>query len=176
VHSMGAKWVSVDFKESGEGQGGYAKESSDAFKKVQQETFKKVLSECDIAISTAAIPGRPSPLLITKDAVSAMRPGSVVVDLAAAGGGNCELTKPGEVYTTANGVTIIGYSDMPARMSNQASTMYAQNMCNLLRHIHGKEKAAAFMKNLLGALDAGMPSKEDLVQGRRMSKCSSVPL
>ncbi|OLP81055.1 NAD(P) transhydrogenase, mitochondrial [Symbiodinium microadriaticum] len=464
VHSMGAKWVSVDFKESGEGQGGYAKESSDAFKKVQQETFKKVLSECDIAISTAAIPGRPSPLLITKDAVSAMRPGSrkpnaafllatqmptplgpcgpagaatswdwhresalvakdpgashlgrassvytawcqmkelctvktsevfdasssafafffpplpeepdvtlagdapkeardqlpdlrlatplleenlrgygsmpgipmsftlsdycareppfspastvsygrqapvspaateycyggqapvspasthyfyatdapdspasttyifgreapsspastvcdyqtfeaplpeynggealtevlspkkfpthlkwrhfsedrsqarnnfgehcpsqwcglfnsccpdavpescsrcqqalgsffdhhcpflflslltgtkVVVDLAAAGGGNCELTKPGEVYTTANGVTIIGYSDMPARMSNQASTMYAQNMCNLLRHIHGKEKAAAFMKNLLGALDAG---------------------
>lgn len=155
VHSMGAKWVSVDFKESGEGQGGYAKESSDAFKKVQQETFKKVLSECDIAISTAAIPGRPSPLLITKDAVSAMRPGSVIVDLAAAGGGNCELTKPGEVYTTANGVTIIGYSDMPARMSNQASTMYAQNMCNLLRHIHGKEKAAAFMKNLLGALDAG---------------------
>jgi len=155
VHSMGAKWVSVDFKESGEGQGGYAKESSDAFKKVQQETFKKVLSECDIAISTAAIPGRPSPLLITKDAVAAMRPGSVIVDLAAAGGGNCELTKPGEVYTTANGVTIIGYSDMPARMSNQASTMYAQNMCNLLRHIHGKEKAAAFMKNLLGALDAG---------------------
>ncbi|CAE7831496.1 pntA [Symbiodinium sp. CCMP2592] len=93
VHSMGAKWVSVEFKESGEGQGGYAKESSDAFKKVQQETFKKVLSECDIAISTAAIPGRPSPLLITKDAVGAMRPGSVIVDLAAAGGGNCELTK-----------------------------------------------------------------------------------
>mmetsp|Transcript_14165 Transcript_14165/g.33630 ORF Transcript_14165/g.33630 Transcript_14165/m.33630 type:complete len:1502 (+) Transcript_14165:67-4572(+) len=148
VHSMGAKWVTVDFKESGEGQGGYAKESSEAFKKVQQETFKEVLSECDVAISTTAIPGG-----ITKDAVSAMRSGSVIVDLAAASGGNCELTKPGEIFTTANGVTIIGYSDMPARM--EASTMYAQNMCNLLRHIHAKGKAAEFMKNLLGALDAG---------------------
>ncbi|CAJ1358097.1 unnamed protein product [Effrenium voratum] len=155
VHSMGAKWVAVDFKESGEGQGGYAKESSDAFKKFQQEIFKKVLSEVDIAISTAAIPGRPSPLLITKDAVAAMKPGSVIVDLAAQGGGNCELTKPNEIYTTENGVTIIGYSDMPARMANQASTMYAQNMCNLLRHIHAKGKAAEFLKNLNGALDAG---------------------
>ncbi|CAK9010660.1 NAD(P) transhydrogenase subunit alpha (Nicotinamide nucleotide transhydrogenase subunit alpha) (Pyridine nucleotide transhydrogenase subunit alpha) [Durusdinium trenchii] len=141
VHSMGAKWVTVDFKESGEGQGGYAKESSDAFKKVQQETFRKVLAECDIAISTAAIPGRPSPLLITKEAVAGMKPGSVIVDLAAQGGGNCELTKLNEIVTTANGVTIIGYADMPAR--------------NLLRHIHGKGKAADFMKNFLGALDAG---------------------
>eukprot|EP00434_Breviolum_minutum_P002340 symbB.v1.2.002066.t1/scaffold76.1/size347525/15 len=155
VHSMGAKWVTVDFKESGEGQGGYAKESSDAFKRVQQETFRKVLAECDIAISTAAIPGRPSPLLITKEAVAGMKPGSVVVDLAAQGGGNCELTKLNEIVTTPNGVTIIGYADMPARMASQASTMYAQNMCNLLRHIHGKGKAAEFMKNLTGALDAG---------------------
>lgn len=154
VHSMGAKWVTVDFKESGEGQGGYAKESSDAFKRVQQETFRKVLAEVDIAISTAAIPGRPSPLLITKEAVSGMKPGSVIVDLAAQGGGNCELTKLNEIVTTPNGVTIIGYADMPARMASQASTMYAQNMCNLLRQIHGKGKAPDFMKNLLGALDA----------------------
>eukprot|EP00439_Symbiodinium_sp_Y106_P053218 s4114_g7.t1 len=168
---MGAKWVKVDFKESGEGQGGYAKESSDAFKKVQQETFKQ---ECDIAISTAAIPGRPSPLLITKDAVAVMKPGSVVVDLAAVGGGNCELTKLNETIVTPklaklgllfglrsgshaiilqpyvssesrgqrNGVTIIGYANLPARMPEQASAMYAQNMSNLLKHIHDKGLAA----------------------------------
>ncbi|CAJ1393911.1 unnamed protein product [Effrenium voratum] len=155
VHSMGAKWVTVEFKEPGEGQGGYAKESSDAFKKVQQETFKKVLSECDIAISTAAIPGRPSPLLITKDAVSAMKPGSVIVDLAAIGGGNCELTRLNETIVTENNVTIIGYANLPARMAQQASAMYAQNMANLLRHVHQKGKAGAFLENLYGALDKG---------------------
>jgi len=155
VQSMGAKWVSVDFKESGEGTGGYAKESSDAFKKVQQETFKKVLSEVDIAISTAAIPGRPSPLLITKDAVASMKAGSVIVDLAAIGGGNCELTKLNETYVTDNGVTIIGFANLPARMAEQASAMYAQNMANLLRHVHGKGKAASFISNLYGALDQG---------------------
>merc|ERR1719499_1988062 len=100
--SMGAGWVRVDFKESGEGQGGYAKESSDAFKKAQQETFKKVLAETDIAITTAAIPGKKSPLLITKEAVACMKPGSVIVDLAAIGGGNCELTRLNEAYTTEN--------------------------------------------------------------------------
>jgi len=155
VQSMGAKWVSVDFKESGEGTGGYAKESSDAFKKVQQETFKKVLSEVDIAISTAAIPGRPSPLLITKDAVASMKAGSVIVDLAAIGGGNCELTKLNETYVTDNGVTIIGFANLPARMAEQASAMYAQNMANLLRHVHGKGKAGSFISNLYGALDQG---------------------
>mmetsp|Transcript_27916 Transcript_27916/g.66244 ORF Transcript_27916/g.66244 Transcript_27916/m.66244 type:complete len:1029 (+) Transcript_27916:78-3164(+) len=155
VHSMGAKWVKVDFKEAGEGQGGYAKESSDAFKKVQQETFKQVLKECDIAISTAAIPGRPSPLLITKDAVAVMKPGSVVVDLAAVGGGNCELTKLNETIVTPNGVTIIGYANLPARMPEQASAMYAQNMSNLLKHIHDKGKAAALLDSLYGALDKG---------------------
>jgi len=155
VHSMGAKWVKVDFKESGEGQGGYAKESSDAFKKVQQETFKNVLKECEIAISTAAIPGRPSPLLITKDAVAAMKPGSVIVDLAATGGGNCELTKKGETYVTDNGVTIIGIENLAAKMPEQASAMYAQNMANLLKHVHEKGKAAAFLDNLYGALDKG---------------------
>eukprot|EP00931_Biecheleriopsis_adriatica_P074010 TRINITY_DN481_c0_g1_i1.p1 TRINITY_DN481_c0_g1~~TRINITY_DN481_c0_g1_i1.p1 ORF type:complete len:1061 (-),score=302.26 TRINITY_DN481_c0_g1_i1:93-3062(-) len=155
VHSMGAKWVTVDFKEDGAGQGGYAKESSDAFKKFQQETFKKVLSEVDIAISTAAIPGRPSPLLITKEAVAAMKPGSVIVDLAAVGGGNCELTRLNESFVTPNGVTIIGYADLPSRMANQASAMYAQNMANLLKHVHAKGKAAAFVHNLEGALEAG---------------------
>jgi len=154
-HSMGAKWVSVDFKEDGAGQGGYAKESSDAFKKAQQETFRKVLAETDIVITTAAIPGRPSPLLITKEAVAGMKPGSVIVDLAAVGGGNCELTKLNEAYTTPNGIKIIGYADLPARMAEQASAMYAQNMANLLRHVQGKEKAAGFLPNLSKHLDDG---------------------
>lgn len=155
VHSMGAKWVSVDFKEDGAGAGGYAKESSDAFKKFQQDTFKRALAEVDIAICTAAIPGRKSPLLITKEAVEAMKPGSVIIDLAAVGGGNCELTRLNESFVTPNGVTIIGYADMPARMANQASAMYAQNMANLLKHVHGKGNAAAFLPNLSMALESG---------------------
>jgi len=155
VHSMGAKWVTVDFKEDGAGQGGYAKESSDDFKRAQQETFRKALTEVDIVITTAAIPGRPSPLLITKQAVEGMKPGSVIIDLAAVGGGNCELTKKDEVLITPNGVTIIGYTDLAARMANQASAMYAQNMANLFKHIHGKDKAQAFLSNLYGHLDAG---------------------
>lgn len=153
--SMGAKWVTVDFKEDGAGAGGYARESSDAFKAAQQETFRKTLAETDIAITTAAIPGRRSPLLITKEAVAGMKPGSVIVDLAAVGGGNCELTKLGESVVTPNGVTIIGYSDLPARMANQASAMYAQNMANLLKHVQGKATAGAFVRNLNMALDSG---------------------
>lgn len=156
VHSMGAKWVTVDFKESGEGQGGYAKESSDAFKKAQQETFRVILKDMDIVIATAAIPGRRSPLLITKEAVAGMKAGSVVIDLAAVGGGNCELTRLNECYTTSNGVTIIGFADMPARMSNQSSCMYAQNMANLLRHITGpKGNAGTFLSSFNGHLGAG---------------------
>eukprot|EP00929_Paragymnodinium_shiwhaense_P110353 TRINITY_DN772_c0_g1_i1.p1 TRINITY_DN772_c0_g1~~TRINITY_DN772_c0_g1_i1.p1 ORF type:complete len:1038 (+),score=331.08 TRINITY_DN772_c0_g1_i1:85-3198(+) len=146
--SMGAKWVKVDFKEDGAGQGGYAKESSEAFQKAQKETFRKTCAETDIVITTAAIPGRKSPLLITKEAVDAMKPGSVVVDLAAIGGGNCELTQKDKVIVTPNGVTVIGYTDLPARMASQASAMYAQNMSNLLKHIHAKEGAKGFLGNM----------------------------
>jgi len=153
--SMGAGWVKVDFKEDGAGQGGYAKESSDAFKQAQQLTFEKVLSQTDIAISTAAIPGKRSPLLITKKAVAGMKPGSVVIDLAAVGGGNCELTVKDKLIVTENGVTIIGYTDLPARMASQSSAMYGQNMVSLLGHIHGKEKAAGLLPNITQHLNAG---------------------
>lgn len=146
VKSMGAGWVTVDFKEDAAGAGGYAKESSKEFQAAQQATFKKHLETIDIAITTAAIPGKPSPVLITDDMVKVMKPGSVIVDLAAVGGGNCTMTRKDEVYTTANGVTIIGFTDLPGRMSCQSSSMYAQNMMQLLRHIHGKEKAAGFLR------------------------------
>jgi len=153
VYSMGAKWVKVDFEESGEGTGGYAKESSEAFKVAQQKTFAKVLKDVDIVITTAAIPGRRAPLLITESGVAGMKSGSVIVDLAASGGGNCELTKPGECYTTKNGVTIMGYSDLPSRMAEQSSSMYAQNMVNLVKHLQGNEGSAGLMANMQKNLD-----------------------
>eukprot|EP00932_Pfiesteria_piscicida_P009061 SRR837773.19704.p1 GENE.SRR837773.19704~~SRR837773.19704.p1 ORF type:complete len:356 (-),score=161.79 SRR837773.19704:625-1692(-) len=155
VKSMGAQWITVDFEEDGAGAGGYAKESSAAFLEAQRATFAKHCKECDIVITTAAIPGRPSPKLIEDYMVKAMRPGSVIVDLAAAGGGNCTMTKPGEKYVTENGVTIIGYMDGPGRMASQASQMYAQNMFNLVKHISPKDGAAALLPNIDAHLAAG---------------------
>jgi NAD(P) transhydrogenase len=152
VTSMGGKWIKVDFKEDGAGSGGYAKESSEAFQKAQKEVFHKNCKECDIVISTAAIPGRKSPVLIEDYMVKDMKPGSVIVDLAAAGGGNCTLTKAGETIVTDNGVTIIGYTDLAGRMGTQASAMYATNMLNMVTHITGKGGADAFLPAVDSAL------------------------
>lgn len=152
VTSMGGKWIKVDFKEDGAGAGGYAKESSAEFQQAQKDTFHKHAKECDIIISTAAIPGRKSPVLIEEYMVKDMKPGSVIIDLAAAGGGNCNVTKPGEKYTTENGVTIIGYTDLAGRMGAQASAMYATNMLHMVTHITGKAGAEAFMPNVNHAL------------------------
>uniref|UniRef100_A0A7S2PA28 proton-translocating NAD(P)(+) transhydrogenase n=1 Tax=Zooxanthella nutricula TaxID=1333877 RepID=A0A7S2PA28_9DINO len=155
VASMGASWIKVDFEEDGAGAGGYAKESSKEFMEAQRATFHKNCKECDIIITTAAIPGRPSPKLIEDYMVKDMKPGSVIVDLAALGGGNCTMTKPGEKYVTDNGVTIIGYMDGPGRMASQASQMYAQNMFNLVKHISPKEGASALMPLIDGHLAKG---------------------
>merc|ERR1719326_144891 len=153
--SLGASWVKVDFKEDGAGQGGYAKESSAEFTKAQHATFHKNLKECDIVITTAAIPGRPSPKLITAAMVADMKPGSVIVDLAALGGGNCEITKKDQRHVTNNGVIVIGYTDLPSRMAPQSSAMYAQNMANLLKHVEGKDKAKSLMATIAHNLGAG---------------------
>eukprot|EP00439_Symbiodinium_sp_Y106_P036006 s1377_g4.t1 len=154
VKSMGGKWISVDFKEDGAGAGGYAKESSKEFQEAQKATFHKHCKEVDIIISTAAIPGRKSPVLIEDYMVKDMKPGSVIIDLAAMGGGNCTLTKAGEKYTTDNGVTIVGYTDLAGRMGEQASAMYATNMMHMVNHITGKEGAPAFMPNVNKALES----------------------
>lgn len=138
--SLGASWVRVDFKESGEGVGGYAKESSAEFQEAQRATFHRVCKEVDIVITTAAIPGRPSPRLIEDYMVKDMKPGSVIVDLAALGGGNCTATKKDQVHVTPNGVTIIGYTGLPGLMPGQASAMFAQNMVNLVRHVAKKDE------------------------------------
>jgi len=169
VKSMGASWVTVDFKEDASGAGGYAKESSKEFQAAQQATFRKHLETVDIAITTAAIPGKPSPVLITEDMVKVMKPGSVIVDLAAVGGGNCTMTRKDEVYTTPNGVTIIGYTDLPGRMACQSSSMYAQNMMQLLRHIHGKEKAAGFLQQF----ESHLASEEGDIVTRSIVTCKN---
>ena len=119
-------------QEEGEGVGGYAKVMSEEFYKKEMQMFREQAKECQIIITTAAIPGRAAPKLIMKDAVDEMQAGSVIVDLASASGGNCELTKPGETYVYDDRVTIIGASDLVSRMSWQASSMYSNNMFNLL--------------------------------------------
>ncbi|KAG7374615.1 NADP transhydrogenase subunit alpha [Nitzschia inconspicua] len=133
VESLGGEFLVLEFNEDGDDAGtGYAKVMSDAFYEKEMEMFREQAHECNIIITTAAIPGRPAPKLIMKDAVDNMAPGSVIVDLAGSTGGNCELTKPGETYVYDNRVTIIGTTDLISRMSWQASSMYSNNMANLL--------------------------------------------
>ncbi|MBM4224622.1 MAG: Re/Si-specific NAD(P)(+) transhydrogenase subunit alpha, partial [Gammaproteobacteria bacterium] len=134
VKSMGAEFVPVDYQEEGSGVGGYAKVMSAGFQKAQRDVFAKQAKDVDIIITTALIPGKPAPKLITADMVRSMRPGSVIVDLAAEQGGNCELTVPGEVVVR-EGVTIIGYTDLPSRLSKQASTLYATNLLRLTEEL-----------------------------------------
>ena len=134
VKSMGGEFVTVDYEEEGSGVGGYAKVMSEGFLKAQAEVFAKQAKDVDIIITTALIPGRPAPKLITAEMVKSMRPGSVIVDLAAEQGGNCELTVPHEV-TVKHGVTIIGYSDLPSRLSRQSSTLFATNLLRLTEEL-----------------------------------------
>lgn len=131
VESLGGSFIKVESQETGEGAGGYAKEMSDDYKARQAAKIKEVLQKSDIAISTALIPGRPAPRLITADMVEGMKPGSVIVDLAVESGGNCEGSILGEVVEK-NGVKIVGYANMPGRIPTDASAVYARNILNLL--------------------------------------------
>jgi NAD(P) transhydrogenase subunit alpha len=130
IKSLGGEYVGVEYEEEGTGVGGYAKVMSEGFQKAQREVFAKQAKEVDIIITTALIPGKPAPKLITTEMVQSMKAGSVIVDLAAEQGGNCELTEPGKVVTK-HGVTIIGYTDLPSRLATQASTLYATNLFRL---------------------------------------------
>jgi len=135
VESMGATFVNVAPSESDQGvsSDGYAKETTDDFNKRAAIMYAEQLEWADIVITTAAIPGRPSPKLLTAAMVASMKPGSVIVDLAALGGGNCEITKPGQSYVTDNSVTIIGYTDLASRLPAQSSQLYGTNLVNLLK-------------------------------------------
>ncbi len=132
VESMGADFLLLEFEEDGSGEGGYAKTMSDEFIAAEMALFAEQAKEVDIIVTTALIPGRPAPKLITADMVKSMKNGSVIVDLAAEQGGNCELTVPHELTVTDNGVTIIGYSDLPSRLPTQSSQLYATNLRHLL--------------------------------------------
>ncbi|WP_428775669.1 Re/Si-specific NAD(P)(+) transhydrogenase subunit alpha [Vibrio sp.] len=133
VESMGAEFLEVDFQENSGAGDGYAKEMSDEFNKKAEELYAEQAKDVDIIITTALIPGRPAPKLITKAMVDSMKPGSVVVDLAAANGGNCEYTVADKVITTDNGVKIVGYTDMVSRLPTQSSQLFATNIVNLLK-------------------------------------------
>ena len=134
IHSLGAKFIELDLGESGEGEGGYAKELSEEAKKKQEHLLTEELKTADIIISTAQIPGRKAPILITEEAVRGMREGSVIIDLAAASGGNCPLTKEDEIIK-AYGVTLCGLTNLPALMPGDASAFYSRNLYNLLELI-----------------------------------------
>ena len=131
VQSMDAEFLELDFKEEGSGSGGYAKVMSEEFIKAEMALFAEQAKDVDIIVTTALIPGKPAPKLITAEMVQSMRDGSVIVDLASEQGGNCELTVPGEV-AVRHGVSIIGYTDLPSRLATQASQLYATNLRHLV--------------------------------------------
>lgn len=134
VESMGAQFLELDFEEEGTGTGGYAKEMSPAFIEAEMALFRAQAAEVDIIVTTALIPGKPAPKLILADMVEIMRDGSVIVDMAAEQGGNCELTEPHKV-ASHHGVTIIGYADLPSRLAAQSSQLYGTNLRHLLTEL-----------------------------------------
>ncbi|WP_213989525.1 Re/Si-specific NAD(P)(+) transhydrogenase subunit alpha [Sodalis sp. dw_96] len=133
VNSMGAEFLELNFEEEAGSGDGYAKVMSEAFIKAEMALFAAQAQDVDIIVTTALIPGRPAPKLITKEMVASMKPGSVIVDLAAQTGGNCELTVADAVTMTENGVRIIGYTDLPSRLPTQSSQLYGTNLLNLLK-------------------------------------------
>jgi hypothetical protein len=154
---MGAEFLEVQYQEEGSGTGGYAKVMSEGYQNAQWELFARQAMEVDVIITTALIPGRPAPKLITAGMVETMKRGSVIVDLAAEQGGNCELTVPGEAVVR-HGVTIIGYTDLPSRLARQASTMYATNLLRLLEELCPKKD---------GSLDVNM--EDEVIRGTTVS-------
>ncbi|MGH8666791.1 MAG: Re/Si-specific NAD(P)(+) transhydrogenase subunit alpha, partial [Burkholderiales bacterium] len=162
VKSMGGEFVAVDYEEEGAGSGGYARVMSAGFQKAQSEVYAKQAKDVDIIVTTALIPGRPAPHLITAEMVKSMRPGSVIVDMAAEQGGNCELTVPNEV-TVAHGVTIIGYTDLPSRLARQSSALYATNLFRL---------AEELCKSKDGVIDVNMD--DAVIRGTTVVKAGKI--
>ena len=162
VKSMGGEFVRVDYEEEGSGGGGYAKVMSEGFQKAQREMYAKQAREADIIITTALIPGKPAPKLITADMVKSMKPGSVIVDMAGEQGGNCELTEPGQAVVK-HGVTIIGYTDLPSRLAKQSSTLYGTNLFRL---------AEELCKTKDGVINVNM--EDDAIRGLTVIKEGSI--
>jgi NAD(P) transhydrogenase subunit alpha len=162
VISMGGEFVKVDFEEEGSGGGGYAKVMSEGFQQAQRDMYAKQAREVDIIITTALIPGKPAPKLITAEMVKSMKPGSVIVDMAAERGGNCELTVPGEAVVV-HGVTIVGYTDLASRLAKQSSTLYATNLFRL---------AEELCKTKDGVVNVNM--EDEAIRGLTVTKEGSI--
>jgi H+-translocating NAD(P) transhydrogenase subunit alpha len=162
VTSLGGEFVKVDYEEEGSGGGGYAKVMSEGFQQAQREMYAQQARDVDIIITTALIPGKPAPRLITAEMVRSMKPGSVIVDMAAEQGGNCELTVPGEAVVR-HGVTIIGYTDLPSRLAKQSSTLYSNNLLRL---------AEDLCKTKDGVIDVNM--EDDAIRGLTVIKDGEI--
>ncbi len=167
IESMGAEFVFLEFEESelpdGAATGGYAPPSSPEFQAKQLEKFREIAPDIDIVICTALIPNRPAPLLWTKDMVESMKPGSVIVDLAAERGGNCELTVMDEKIVSPNGVTVVGYTDFPSQMAAQSSTLYATNIRHMMTDLTPEKD---------GVVDHNM--EDDVIRGATITHAKEV--
>ncbi|PKP75043.1 MAG: NAD(P)(+) transhydrogenase (Re/Si-specific) subunit alpha [Alphaproteobacteria bacterium HGW-Alphaproteobacteria-6] len=166
VESMGAEFVYLDFSgdvQDGAATGGYAAPSSPEFREAQLKKFREIAPDMDIVITTALIPGRDAPELWTEDMVKAMKPGSVIIDLAAERGGNCKLTVMDERIVTENGVVIIGYTDFPSRMAAQSSTLYANNVRHMLSDLTPKKD---------GVVDHNMD--DDVIRGATVTHAGAI--
>ncbi|MCF8485143.1 MAG: Re/Si-specific NAD(P)(+) transhydrogenase subunit alpha [Rhodobacteraceae bacterium] len=165
IESMGANFVFLDFedKQDGAATGGYAAPSSPEFREKQLAKFRELAPEMDIVITTALIPGRPAPKLWTEDMVHMMKPGSVIVDLAAERGGNCDLTVMDQKIVSENGVTVVGYTDFPSRMAAQASTLYSTNIRHMLTDLTPKKD---------GVIDHNMG--DDVIRGATVTHEGAV--
>ncbi|SEN49713.1 NAD(P) transhydrogenase subunit alpha [Gemmobacter aquatilis] len=167
IESMGASFVYLEFDASelpdGAATGGYAAPSTPAFQAKQLAKFRELAPDVDIVITTALIPGRPAPKLWTEDMVAMMKPGSVIVDLAAERGGNCDLTVPDQKIVTENGVTIVGYTDFPSRMAAQASTLYATNIRHMLTDLTPKKDGVIFHN-----------MEDDVIRGATVAKDAAI--
>ena len=162
VASLGGEFVKVDYEEEGSGGGGYAKVMSEGFQQAQRAMYAKQAKEVDIVITTALIPGKPAPRLITAEMVRSMKPGSVIVDMAAEQGGNCELTEPG-ASVVKHGVTIVGYTDLASRLARQSSTLYSTNLLRLTEEL---------CKTKDGVLDVNM--EDDAIRGLTVIKDGGI--
>jgi NAD(P) transhydrogenase subunit alpha len=162
VVSLGGEFVKVDYEEEGSGGGGYAKVMSEGFQQAQREMYAKQAREVDIIITTALIPGKPAPKLITAEMVQSMKPGSVIVDMAAEQGGNCELTEPGQAVVK-HGVTIVGYTDLVSRLAKQSSTLYSSNLFRLTEEL---------CKTKDGIIDVNM--EDDAIRGLTVIKEGNI--
>ncbi|MRR50737.1 MAG: Re/Si-specific NAD(P)(+) transhydrogenase subunit alpha [Rhodocyclaceae bacterium] len=162
VVSLGGEFVKVNYEEEGSGGGGYAKVMSEGFQQAQREMYAQQAKEVDIIITTALIPGKPAPRLITAEMVKSMKPGSVIVDMAAEQGGNCELTEPGQVVVK-HGVTIVGYTDLVSRLAKQSSTLYSTNLLRLTEEL---------CKTKDGVLNVNM--EDDAIRGLTVIKEGNI--